>query len=99
MADFPRQIEWTESYDEALEFFHWEPQDLGQRKHANARFDTEDKVRRHLRLMETTLNQLLQQFFLLAPSQLRNGLFGQVFGRQILDDFALCARRSSRVLQ
>ncbi len=31
---------WLDSYYEALEFFYWEPQHLGRKKHATAEFNT-----------------------------------------------------------
>ena len=74
------ELTWLDSYYEALEFFYWEPQHLGRKKHSSAEFDTAPKVRKHLRKMEVTLNQNLHQFFLLAPDSLRNELFGRLFG-------------------
>ena len=81
--------DWTASYYEALEFFHREPQHIGRKKCASARFDTPDKVRRHLHRMETTLNHNLRQFFLLTPSTLRNELFAGLFTRRFGRPFVL----------
>ncbi len=77
------EVTWVDSYYEALEFFYWEPQHLGRKKHSDAEFDTAPKVKKHLRKMEVTLNQNLHQFFLLAPDSLRNELFGRLFGRTL----------------
>jgi hypothetical protein len=86
-----RQMEpdWVASYYEALEFFHWEPQHIGRKKHAGAQFDSLEKVRRHLHRMEVTLDHNLYQFFLLAPSSLRNELFATLFTRRFSRPFAL----------
>ncbi len=83
---------WIDSYYEALEFFYWEPQHIGRKKHASARLDTPEKVKRHLRRIEVTLNQNLEQFFLLAPSSLRNALFEELFARPFEYAFALHGR-------
>ena len=83
------QPDWVASYYEALEFFHREPQHIGHPKHASARFDSLEKVRRHLHRMEVTLNHTLRQFFLLAPSSLRNELFAALFTRRFSRPFEL----------
>ena len=83
LNDCHEEVTWVDSYYEALEFFYWEPQHLGRKKHSNAEFDTTPKVRKHLRKMEVTLNQNLHQFFLLAPDSLRNELFGRLFRRTL----------------
>lgn len=70
---------WVESYYEALQFLYWEPQHIGRKKHGGAEFDTSEKVKKHLRRMEVTLNHNINQFFLLAPASLRNDLFRQLF--------------------
>ena len=83
MNSFHEEVTWVDSYYEALEFFYWEPQHLGRKKHSNPEFNTAPKVRKHLRKMEVTLNQNLHQFFLLAPDTLRNELFGRLFGKTL----------------
>jgi len=70
---------WIDSYYEALEFFFWEPQHLGRNKRTNTEFDTIEKANAHLRRMEVTLNHNLSQFFMLAPTALRNALFEELF--------------------
>lgn len=92
MNNFQQEVTWVDSYYEGLEFFYWEPQHLGRKKHADAEFDTAPKVRKHLRKMEVTLNQNLHQFFLLAPDSLRNELFGRLFGRTLRGRLSLEVR-------
>ena len=86
------EADWVESYYEAVEFFYWEPQHLGKRKHANAELDSVSSVRKRLRNMEVTLNQNLHQFFLLAPDLLRNELFAQLFGKPLQGQLSLHGR-------
>jgi hypothetical protein len=76
----PARSDWVAAYYDALEFFWWEPQHLGRKKHASAQLDTLGKVSRHIHGIEVTLNQLLNQFFLLAPVGLRAELFEAHFG-------------------
>lgn len=86
------EANWIDSYYEALEFFYWEPQHIGRKKHVSAEFDTIDKVTAHLRRMEVTLNHNINQFFLLAPTALRNGLFEELFSRTFDHSFLLHGR-------
>ena len=79
-AGKPARSDWVTAYYAALEFFWWEPQHLGRRKHASAQLDTLGKVSRHIHGIEVTLNQLLNQFFTLAPVSLRAELFEARFG-------------------
>ena len=83
------ESDWVGSYYEALEFFYWEPQHIGRKKHISAEFDTLDKVKRHFHRMEVTLNHNLNQFFLLAPSFLRNELFAELFHHPFSRPFAM----------
>jgi len=83
---------WVDSFYEALEFFYWEPQHLGRKKYDKAEFNSLPLVQKHLRKMEVTLNQNLHQFFLLAPSSLRNKLFGSLFGQPLHEPFKLEGR-------
>lgn len=92
MNNCHEEVTWVDSYYEALEFFYWEPQHLGRKKHSNAEFDTAPKVRKHLRKMEVTLNQNLHQFFLLAPDSLRNELFSRLFGSTLRGRLSLEGR-------
>jgi hypothetical protein len=80
---------WIDSYYEALQFFYWEPQHIGRKKHVSAEFDTIEKVIKHVRRMEVTLNHNLNQFFLLAPVSLRNDLFRQIFKREFILEFVM----------
>lgn len=86
------EINWLQSYYEALQFFYWEPQHLGRKKHTNAEFNTADKVIAHLGKIEVTLNHNLTQFFLLAPNRLRQDLFRSLFDRPFDSDFVLHGR-------
>jgi hypothetical protein len=86
------EANWLDSYYEALEFFYWEPQHIGRKKHVSAEFDTLDKVTRHLRRMEVTLNHNINQFFLLAPTALRNELFRELFARTFDRPFVMRGR-------
>ena len=72
---------WLDSYYEALEFFYWEPQHLGLKKNVSNELDTIEKVEKHLRKMEVTLNHNTNQFLLLAPVALRTRLFQECFNR------------------
>ena len=74
--------DWTASYYEALEFFYREPQHIGCRTHAGDESGTLAEVMQHLHLIEATLDQNLRQFFLLAPTLLRNELFASLFTRR-----------------
>ena len=86
------QNSWIDEYYDSLEFFYWEPQHLGKKKHDNAEFKSLKHVRKHIRNMEVTLNHNIQQFFSLAPFDLRNNLFLQFFNRDIPGTFALDER-------
>lgn len=86
------EANWLQSYYEALQFFYWEPQHLGRKKHATAEFNTAEKVAAHLGKIEVTLNHNLSQFFLLAPNRLRRDLFGRLFGHSFKEDFVLHGR-------
>lgn len=84
-------LNWLDSYYEALEFFYWEPQHIGRKKHPTAQVSI-DKVVKRLRNMEVTLNQNIHQFFLLAPVALRKHLFEHAFARAFAGPFALHGR-------
>lgn len=81
--------DWTASYYEALEPFSREPQHVGSRRRAGAESGATEEAGRHLRRVEATLNQLLRQFFLLAPSSLRNELFSGLFTSRFSRPFVL----------
>lgn len=81
--------DWTASYYEALEFLYREPQHIGCKPRAGAEFETLAKVTQHLHRIEVTLNQNLHQFFLLAPTGLRNELFASLFTRRFSHPFTL----------
>jgi len=83
---------WVDCRYEALEFFYWEPQHLGRKKYVDATLNTAAKVRNHLRKMEVTLNQDLQQFFRLAPRSLRLTLMGRLFGESFTSPMKLFGR-------
>src|ERR1700682_4034684 len=80
---------WVDAYYEALDFFFWEPQHLGRKKHTDAKLKTHYDVQAHLRVMEVTLNHQLKQFFSLAPRSLRNRLFESALGKTISGDFVM----------
>lgn len=80
---------WIDSYYDALHFFYWEPQHIGRKKHDSAEFNTLDKVKIHLRRIEVTLNHNLNQFFLLAPTSLRNSLFNELFDLEFGHPFVM----------
>lgn len=80
---------WVDSYYESLEFFYWEPQHIGCKKHANAGFNTFAKVRQHLHNMEVTLNQTLHQFLALAPRAFRNEFLGLCTGTVVDGSFVI----------
>lgn len=86
------ETSWLQSYYEALQFFYWEPQHLGRKKHANAEFNTLEKVAKHLGQIEVTLNHNLSQFFHLAPSRFRHRLFNRLFGVSFESNFILHGR-------
>jgi len=93
--EFPKvstELNWLDSYYEALEFFYLEPQRLGCKKNPNAKLKDLKDVRRQLRRLEVTLNQTLQQFFALAPNRLRNALFAKIFGDSLDDQFIMHGR-------
>ena len=83
---------WIESYYQALEFFYWEPQHLGRKKHIDSKFNSLKKVQSHLRAMEVTLNHNLNLFFLLAPGSVRAQLFNRLFGRAFAGEHRLHGR-------
>ena len=86
------EANWLDSYYEALEFFYWEPQHIGRKKHVSAEFNTLEKVTKHLRRIEVTLNHNISQFFLLAPAALRNDLFKELFARPFDHPFIMHGR-------
>jgi len=83
---------WVDTYYESLEFFNQEPQHIGRKKYDDAQFRTLSEVRKHLRAMEVTLNQNLQQFFSLAPDALRNQLFQELFVVRFDEPLVMLAR-------
>jgi hypothetical protein len=83
---------WTESYYHALEFFYWEPQHLGRKKHIDSKLNSLKKVQSHLRVMEVTLNHNLNLFFLLAPESVRTQLFTRLFDRALSCDHRMHGR-------
>jgi len=87
---------WVEGYYEALEFFYWEPQHLGRKKHEASRFKTLKEVQDHLRLMEVTLNHQIKQFFALAPKSFRNRLFGRALKTTVSGEFVLVGSELDR---
>jgi len=86
------QNSWIDTYYDSLEFFYWEPQHLGKKKHDNAEFKSLKHVQKHVRNMEVTLNHNIQQFFSLAPNELRNNLFLQFFNQEFSGIFSLDER-------
>lgn len=93
------EASWLQSYYEALQFFYWEPQHLGRKKHPTAEFSTEEKVAKHLGKIEVTLNHNLSQFFLLAPNQLRSELFELLFGRPFNTRFTMHGREVDKTFE
>jgi hypothetical protein len=83
---------WLDSYYEALEFFYWEPQHIGRKKNVVGEFNTIDKVVRHLRKIEVTLNHNISQFLLLAPKSLHRRLYNNLFARNFNLPFAMHGR-------
>lgn len=85
-------MNWLDSYYEAVEFFYWEPQHLGRKKHPEAKLNSVDKVLKRLRRMEVTLNQNLHQFFSLAPARLCSQIFEHAFKESMTGPFDLYGR-------
>ena len=83
---------WTDCYFESLEFFYWEPQHLGRKKHADSKLDSIVKVREHLRVMEVTLNHHFSQFLSLAPHEFRRQLFQRIFSSPFEGDYRMHGR-------
>jgi hypothetical protein len=86
------ELSWIEAYYESLEFFNQEPQHIGRKRYADAKFRTLSEVKEHLREMEVTLNQNLQQFFSLAPDALRNRLLQVLFQVRFAEPLVMLAR-------
>jgi hypothetical protein len=84
--------DWTASYYEALEYFFRGSQHSGRKTHASAESETLAEVAQNLHGIEVTLNQNLHQFFLLAPTALRNELFAALFVRRFSHPFTLHRR-------
>lgn len=90
---------WLDSYYDALEFFYFEPQhmrvsmekaaEVGGLEKIASQARKIDKIRKHLRGMEVTLNHNINQFFRLAPRGLRNQLFAKLFGRDFVTPFVM----------
>ena len=70
---------WLDGYYEALKFFYWEPQHIGRKKDVARPVINLEKVMKHLRSMEVTLNHNINQFLLLAPIALRARSFHEFF--------------------
>jgi hypothetical protein len=83
---------WTQCYYDSLEFFYWEPQHLGKKKHDKATSKTVGEVRENLRKKEVTLNHNLSQFFVLAPPSVRCQLFHFAFSRPFKNEYTLHGR-------
>src|SRR4029077_3191124 len=75
-----------------LEFFYWEPQHIGRKKDASCQVISLEKVTKHLRSMEVTLNHNINQFLLLAPVAFRARLFREFFGRCFGSQFEMHGR-------
>jgi hypothetical protein len=82
---------WVDHYYDALAFFYWEPQHLSCSRREGVRL-SEASVLTHLRSMEATLNQIMNQLFSLAPASLRNIVFEQALGHSVPGDFILTGR-------
>jgi hypothetical protein len=83
---------WVGPYYETLDFFYWEPQHLGRKKHVGMPSVPLAKVRDCVGRIEVTLNLLLKQFLSLAPRQLRNQLFEKALGHAPVGDFVMAGR-------
>ena len=83
---------WLDSYYEALEFFYWEPQHLGRKKNIAGEFNSLEKVLRHLRKIEVTLNHNINQFLLLAPKSLHRKIFHAFFEETLALPFEMHGR-------
>jgi hypothetical protein len=83
---------WLDGYYEALEFFYWEPQHLGRKKNIAGEFNTLEKVLKHLRKIEVTLNHNINQFLLLAPKSLHRDIFNAFFGENLSLPFEMHGR-------
>jgi hypothetical protein len=83
---------WLDSYYEALEFFYWEPQHIGRKKNISGEFNTLDKVMRHLRKIEVTLNHNINQFLLIAPKSFHRTIFNEFFDEKFASDFEMHGR-------
>ena len=80
---------WLDGYYEALKFFYWEPQHIGRKKDVASPVINLEKVMKHLRSMEVTLNHNINQFLLLAPIALRARLFYEFFRRTFDSEFEM----------
>ena len=85
-------INWLDSYYEALEFFYWEPQHIGRKKDVSCEVISLEKITKHLRSMEVTLNHNINQFLLLAPVAFRARLFREFFGHFFDSQFEMHGR-------
>ena len=83
---------WLDSYYEALEFFYWEPQHIGRKKNVAGEFNTLEKVTKHLRKIEVTLNHNINQFLLIAPKSLHRRLFFAFFSKDFQLPFQMHGR-------
>ncbi len=83
---------WLDSYYDALEFFYWEPQHIGRKKNIAGEFNTIEKVTKHLRKIEITLNHNINQFLLLAPKSLHRCIFATFFEKDFDSPFDMHGR-------
>lgn len=59
-------MNWTDEYREIVEFYYWQPQDIG-RANGVKRFKNADEMWDHVSRIEVSLNHVLNIFFSLYP--------------------------------
>lgn len=59
-------VNWTDEYREIVEFYYWQPQEIG-RAGGKKRFKNADDMYDHINKMEVSLNHILNIFFSLYP--------------------------------
>lgn len=71
---------FNDIYYDIIDFYYWEPQDLGKIKNPKNKLNSPEKVMKHVLKMEVSLNHIFNIFFSLAPKSFFNHFFKQAFG-------------------
>lgn len=76
----------TEIIYEIYDFLYREPQHIGKIKNPNSKYNDYDKVMNHLKLIEVTLNHMVNIFFTFLPSRFLHSFFEKSLNKPMWTD-------------